>query len=353
MRETRWEEIVTRMKASIQDGEIKRGERLPSETDFAKEWGISRMTAHRVMSELQEAGLVERRPRVGTVVSNRRRLQSVAVLLHDTRLNPQASYLQGISQGLPLGTDLVLHDTGGLPQRESEVLSKVEERADGIIVFPTAAPENTAQLAQLASRIPLVCVDRIPDGLAVDAVVTDEFESSLEGLRVLTERGHRRIAHLTNDSLHVSSVRGRLDAYLRVLSEIGELQTRWLRTLPGPVDGFQEFAERIHFILTGMMQADDPPTAVFCVHDDFMAAVLASLNRMELTDAVEVLSINDTPTLPIFGMNHVHRIVPRTVELGKLAAGRLVALAADNGAPPETIRLRSTIVPASSGHVLK
>jgi len=348
MAEARWEEIVVQVTAAIRNGEFEPGDRLPSETDFSRQWGISRMTAHRVMTELREAGLVVRRPRIGTIVSDRRRLQTVAVMLHDTRLNPQASYLQGISEGLSSETDLVLHDTGGSQERESEILEKVRDRADGLIIFPTAAPENTAQLARLVGEMPLVCVDRVPDGLTVNAVLTDELESSLEGLRLLTDRGHRRIAHLTNDSLHVSSVRERLDAYLQTLADVGALQTQWLRTLPGPVDGFREFAERVHLTLQGMMQSEEPPTAVFCVHDDFMAAVLASLNRMGLKvpGDIEILSVNDTPTLPIFGLDQVHRIVPRTVELGAIAARRLIELATNLGSQPETLRLKSTIVPA-------
>lgn len=348
MGKKRWEAILDQVKASIMNGELIRGQHLPSETEFAAEWQISRTTAHRILSELQALGLVDRRPRAGTVVSMRRNLKTVAVLIHETRMNPQASYLHGISEGLSHNYNLLLCDTRDSAAHEAQLLEGIAERADGVIIFPTANPENTELLARVAKIMPLVCIDRVPDALAVDAVVADEYASSLEGMHILTGRGHRRIAHFTNDSLHVTSVRERLDAYLTTLSEVGTLQTRWLRTITDHDIPFWEFAELVHRALASMMSAEEPPTALFCLHDDYMSAALASCERLKLRvpEDLEILSVNDSPMLPIFRIEQVHRIVPRTVELGRVAAERVIALAAWPDSAPVVQRLRSVVIPA-------
>lgn len=337
------------MKSAIRDGDLRRGERLPSETEFAAQWNISRMTAHRVMRELHEAGLVERRPGVGTVVAPQRRLRAVAVVLHDTRLNPQAGFLQGIAEALAGKADLLLCDNGGRPEREAAHLEDLLDRIDGAIVFPTGAPENTPRLEALRRAMPLVCIDRVPEGPAVDAVVADEFASCLEGLRLLTARGHRRIAHLTSGAFHLSSVRGRLDAYLAAMAEVGAHANEWLRIVDDEGPSFREFAERVRATLEESMAHPSPPTALFCLHDDMTAAALTACERMGLSvpGDLEILSVNDTPTLPIFGLDMVHRIVPPTLELGSTAARRLVDLAQNPDSAPEVLKLNSAIIPAA------
>lgn len=309
------------------------------------------MTAHRVMRELREAGLVERRPGAGTVVAPRRRLRTVAVLLHDTRLNPQAGYLRGIAQAIDGTADLLLCDTGGKPEREAAHLDDLSRRADGAIVFPTAAGESTERLDGLRRSMPLVCIDRVPEGLSVDAVVADEFASSLEGLRLLTGRGHRRIAHLTSGTFYVSSVRSRFDAYLAALAEVGSASSEWTRIVDDEGPSFRDFAGRVHGALEDLMSRPSRPTALFCVHDDAMAAALAACGQMGISvpGDLEILSVNDTPTLPIFGLEAVHRIVPPTLELGRAAARRLFELADRPETPPEVHRLRSTLVAGTWG----
>ncbi len=56
----------------IETGELHAGERIPSENTLVKEFGVSRMTAHRALKELKEQGLVVRVSGVGTFVAEPR-----------------------------------------------------------------------------------------------------------------------------------------------------------------------------------------------------------------------------------------------------------------------------------------
>lgn len=344
----RWDDLARQMREAIYEGKLTPGTRIPPESVLATEWGVSRMTVHRVMQELQAAGLVERRRRVGSVVLAQRRLKSVAVVMFDPQVNPQARFLQGISQGLPKDCDLILFDNQDSVLKEREVLESLEGRADALIIYPTSDPENTPALVHLSAVMPVVCIDRIPDGFRCDAFVTDEYESALEGMRLLAKRGHTRIAHFTDDLLNLTSVRGRLDAYLAVISEQGTLTSKWLRTFRGSRLHFSAFVEQIYAVFETMMRGPEAPTAIFCGHDHYMSAVLASCNRLNLRvpQDLEILTVNDTPNMPVFMIDQVHRIVPQTVKLGQLAAERIIELSITPKQDPVIVALRSELHPA-------
>jgi GntR family transcriptional regulator of arabinose operon len=58
-------EALTR---DIESGRLKRGDRLPSEAELVRKFGVSRITAVRAVRDLQVAGVVERRAGSGTYV---------------------------------------------------------------------------------------------------------------------------------------------------------------------------------------------------------------------------------------------------------------------------------------------
>ncbi|WP_372344776.1 winged helix-turn-helix domain-containing protein [Streptomyces sp. KL116D] len=57
------------MAERIADGTYPPGERLPSVVDVCAEFGISQMTARRVLKELRAEGLAEMQPGIGTFVT--------------------------------------------------------------------------------------------------------------------------------------------------------------------------------------------------------------------------------------------------------------------------------------------
>ncbi|WP_143676170.1 GntR family transcriptional regulator, partial [Streptomyces milbemycinicus] len=61
--------IVTEIRRRIADGELAPGGRVPSTRQIAKEWGVALATATKALTTLRLDGLVEARPRVGTVVA--------------------------------------------------------------------------------------------------------------------------------------------------------------------------------------------------------------------------------------------------------------------------------------------
>ena len=62
----RWKQVHAVMTERIVDGTYPPGQRLPSAMDICGEFGISQVTAKRVLTELRAAGLAYMEPGIGT-----------------------------------------------------------------------------------------------------------------------------------------------------------------------------------------------------------------------------------------------------------------------------------------------
>ncbi|MCX5137558.1 winged helix-turn-helix domain-containing protein [Streptomyces sp. NBC_00340] len=66
----RWRQVYAVMSDRILDGTYEPGGRLPSGMDICDEFGISPVTAKRVLKELRASGLAEMQPGIGTFVTD-------------------------------------------------------------------------------------------------------------------------------------------------------------------------------------------------------------------------------------------------------------------------------------------
>jgi GntR family histidine utilization transcriptional repressor len=73
------------LKDALEAGRWAPGEQMPSEADLVAQFGVSRMTVHRALRELQDAGLIERVQGVGTFAAQLNRVSSTLTIndIHD------------------------------------------------------------------------------------------------------------------------------------------------------------------------------------------------------------------------------------------------------------------------------
>jgi GntR family transcriptional regulator len=75
--------IYLLLSERITSGEFAPGARLPGEPALAAEHGVSRMTVRRALDQLAAAGLIERRPGVGTFIRNGGVVRAIRAELSD------------------------------------------------------------------------------------------------------------------------------------------------------------------------------------------------------------------------------------------------------------------------------
>ncbi|MBE3561207.1 MAG: GntR family transcriptional regulator [Ktedonobacteraceae bacterium] len=59
---TLYQQLLSRLIEAIESGAITVGEKLPTEAELVKTYGVSRTTARRALDELRRQGLVRREP---------------------------------------------------------------------------------------------------------------------------------------------------------------------------------------------------------------------------------------------------------------------------------------------------
>jgi LacI family transcriptional regulator len=107
-------------------------------------------------------------------------------------------------------------------ERQKDLLSLLRaQRVEGILLVVASAPTPLNQISLIIDAgIPVVCLDRIPDGVAVDSVSVEDQDAAQVCVNHLMEMGHRRIALVTGP-LTLKNEQRRLQGYCGALKSAG------------------------------------------------------------------------------------------------------------------------------------
>jgi GntR family histidine utilization transcriptional repressor len=165
-----YQRILNDIRAKIVSGAWPPGYRIPFEHELTLQYGCSRMTVNKAMSQLAKSGLIERRRRSGSFV-RRPRSQAAILEIHDIRTEVEALSLP-YRYVLTVRTDRqsIAADTELLgPERPKSVLELkcmhlanerpfcLEERLISLDAVPEAASERFIEIAPgpwLIGRVP-------------------------------------------------------------------------------------------------------------------------------------------------------------------------------------------------------
>ena len=123
------------LKDALEAGRWAPGEQMPSEADLVAQFGVSRMTVHRALRELQDAGLITRLQGVGTFAAQLNRVSSTLTIndiqdeirkrghrhdatVHLKRAEAAPAALAerlGLSAGATVFHTLIVHHEHGVP----------------------------------------------------------------------------------------------------------------------------------------------------------------------------------------------------------------------------------------------
>lgn len=152
--------ILGEIEDRIVSGEWPPGFRLPFEVDLARDYGCSRMTVNKVMTQLAKAGLIERHRKAGSFVTKPRG-QSAVLELNDIEAEVKSlglpygyvlvarqerssdatdRRLMELAEGMPMVELLAVHSAGGKP-------FCLEERRINADAVPEALQADFSQTA--------------------------------------------------------------------------------------------------------------------------------------------------------------------------------------------------------------
>ncbi|MFF5179365.1 LacI family DNA-binding transcriptional regulator [Micromonospora sp. NPDC000316] len=315
--------------------------------DVARHAGVSLKTVSRVVNDEpvgQEllgrvlAAITELGFRRNDIARNlrSRQLNATVGLLIEEIANPFYATIASVAAEIAAahGTMLITASSEEDPERERAVLQDfTQRRVDGLLVVP-AGPDHSFLRREVELGVPVVFLDRPPQGLLADAVLLDNRGGGRAGVAALLDEGHRRVGLLLG-APSVSTMRERLTGARAALADAGvDPDESLLRDrLIAPEDAARAVAT--------LLDLPDPPTAFFCGNNRLTVGALQELHRRG-SDAA-LVGFDD------FELAH---LMPRpltvvaydTRELARVATERLFQRIAGDDSPPATTVLPTRLL---------
>ena len=234
----KYEIIMDDILSKIKNNDFSYDTVLCTEKQLSEQYQVSRITAKRAITDLEQRGILYRRRGVGSFVA-RNALNNLDNLSHPVADSKMASFLLpfDITKGGLFDTvktiNMALNEHDYFMNIYITDASSAKEKANlklllsqhpsGLIYYPMRDRINLNLLNEFVFQgIPVVIIDKTTDCSYLHNVVSDNFE----GGRLLTEHlirlGHRRIGFLCSVPIEeTSSVRNRFGGYLHQLQSAG------------------------------------------------------------------------------------------------------------------------------------
>ena len=201
------------------------------------------------------------------------------------------------------------------PERErASVEAFLRRRVDGLILT-TIQPSQAYLWPQLEQGMPVVFVDRKPNGVMADTVLTDNLDGAARATRHLLDAGHRRIAFL-GDSEEIYTVKERRRGYLDALRDAG--------IAPDPRLVIENLGDEVQAesAVRSLLALDDPPTAIFSAQNLITIGAITALRAHGASNRVALVGFDDVPMASLLSPA-VTVIAQDPSAIGALAARRI------------------------------
>jgi len=230
------------------------------------------------------------------------------------------------------------------PDREfASVAALMRRRVDGIVIMPIA-PSQAYLQSEIDRGLAVVCVDREPSGIAVDAVRSDSRTAATIAARHLIKRGHRRIALLL-DREDLWTAQQRRLGFLDAIRGAG-LEAADCPILPGLRD-----SESSSLAVARLMKSDAPPTALFAGKNLITFGAVRALQRLGLQHRIALVGFDDFEFADLLDPG-VTVIAQRPSQIGRLAADQLFSRIERPGPrPSEVIDVPTDLIERGSGEI--
>jgi GntR family transcriptional regulator of arabinose operon len=230
-----YEQIFNYIFQKINDGELKQGERVPSEKELAAQFNVSRITSKKALEMLSQYKLIERIQGKGSFVAEvlpdlnetkqKKQMESgvveqanddvriFGVILPDFGDSFGADLIRGIEEQCSINGCVMMmkltYDNRG--EEEAAIRTFVKLGVDGIIVFPGHGEHYNSELLRLVlDGFPIVLVDRYLKGIAASAVYTDNRKAAFDLTNLLLEQEGRQVGFLSTPADNTTTIEDRI-----------------------------------------------------------------------------------------------------------------------------------------------
>jgi GntR family transcriptional regulator, arabinose operon transcriptional repressor len=308
-----YQQIYDKLIEDVQAKRLNPGDRVPSENELSRRFGVSRITTKRVLEMLSDEGLVERVPGKGTFLKE---LSSVydsggpsdspcgrLIGLVMTQFADEfgAILVRSIEASCrELGYQVVLCLTYESQKLEEEAIAKLLALGVcGLIVLPVHGEfYNSIILKLVLDKFPLVFVDRRLRGLEASTVSSDNMAAAMAATNYLIDAGHRVIAFISRHIANTSTLEERLEGFFRshVVAGVSIDKDRQVLELPVTfsldLEGVGEGDTDAELLsIRALLEANPDISAIFAA--EYTLAVVARRAMRELGKELEIVCFDE------------------------------------------------------------
>ena len=300
-REPKYQAIISWVNELMRSGDLKEGDRLPSENELCRQFGLSRQTVRHALEILEAQHVVVKVQGSGTYIGNggkdreRPRYKNIAVIstYFDFYIFPPT--LHGIENVLSkAGYTTRLAFTNDSVHHEKTILKSILERddVDGMIVEPakSAMPNPNLDLYRtlMDRNIPILFFNAFYPDLGGPCVRIDDTLIAEKATELLIDAGHTNIAAILNAEDGQGHLR--YTGYLRAMWK-HHLRTDAKRTilLDSDMVGDMKIVEDY------VMQCLEGVTGIFCYNDELASQLIDLLEGrgVKVPEDISVVGIDD------------------------------------------------------------
>jgi len=323
--------IEKNLRDKIEKGNIKPGDKLPTEEELVLQFKVSRMTLRKALSILSAEGYIYQIPGRGTFVTSpedkevelikkrhrqiKKMNKGVGILVPCITFSIFAGIVRGAEDTLRENHyHVILGNYDRNPEKEKEYIETFVERGvSGFIISPNYFSSQNYYNEILKKRdIPFVFTDITINGVETDLVATDNFKGGYIGTKYLISLGCKNIAFISG-YLSLYSSEGRLSGYQKALMEEN---TPYRKGLVKDGDTSEKFGyEAVKKLLT-----KNKIDGIFSANEPITIGILKAIKELDIKpDEIKIVSF-DEPNIPPFLNYPVTLIKQPRYEIGKIAA---------------------------------
>ncbi|MCX7969128.1 MAG: GntR family transcriptional regulator [Armatimonadetes bacterium] len=301
----RFEQVKQIIRQFIKENNLRPGDLLPSEREWARRLRVSQMTVNRAFKELEREGVVTRLVGRGTFVLNSHSQPSIAFRHLLTFVFRLADIAETVEQNLYYGP--VFH---GAQSALAELGCSVQFWKMGFDQLSLLPSEGLTQRAFLFFAptddalptlkswwevgVPFVVIGASWRDVELPSVDTDNFNAAIEVVKFLVKLGHRRIA-LVVGNRRVPNNRDRYDGFIAGMrcSSL-PVSSEWLIETEFTSTLTEESIQRLREILKSRRR----PTAIFAAGYHLAAGTLRIAKELGLKvpEDLSIVAFDDPPS---------------------------------------------------------
>lgn len=218
-----YQKIKKDLKAKILAGMMPPGSKLPTEKALSADYHVSRITAKRALTDLEQEGFITRIQGSGSFVNELKQKQPQRILLvlpleESTELSvaPLSEGVMAVFQAEKIDVFLTNYDF--LTERSA---TAIMAEFDGLLYYPRDEEAHLDLLLSLAAQnFATIILDKKVHDLPFPAVTADNERGGYLATNYLIQLGHKKIGYYFGSKHHPQSTRQRYFGYLRALAEI-------------------------------------------------------------------------------------------------------------------------------------